>query len=114
MSVGQDRITYSDDDEEHDHLLQNVKLMEPDSGGDDDGGNKVYNVHCSQVPLFATVRSPTNLLRSETGLPPGKGSDGERRNGGRPLPATSPCSQQHSDLKRQIHNKALVISAADN
>ena len=42
MSVGKDRITYSNDDKEQDHLLQNVKLMEPDFGGDDDGGNEVY------------------------------------------------------------------------
>ena len=65
-----ERTTYSDNDEELDHLLQNVKLMEPDSD-DDDGGNKDYNVHGSQVPLFATVRSPTDLPRSEMGLAPG-------------------------------------------
>ena len=78
MRVGE-RITNSDDDQELDHLSQNVKLMEPDSD-DDDGGNEDYNVHGSQVPLFATVRSPTDLPRSETGLAPGEVSDVERRN----------------------------------
>ena len=91
MSMGKERTTYSDDDEELDHLLQNVKLMGPGSGDDDDGGNEDHNVHCSQVPLFATVRSPTNLSLSETGLAPGEGSDGERRNGGGPCQQPAPA-----------------------
>ena len=86
-------ITYSDDDSELDQLLDKVNLMEPDSDYDDDGGNDVINVHGSQVLLFATVRSPTDVpLISETGLAPGE----ERRKAklGRSMPATSPYYKQ--------------------
>ena len=36
-----DQITYSDDNDQLDHLLNNVQLMEPHS--DDDGGNHKSN-----------------------------------------------------------------------
>ena len=89
MSIGEVRISFSDDDDEElDHLLQHVKLMGPDSGDDDDGGNEDCNVHGSQVPLFATVRSPTDLSQCETCLAPGEGSNGEWRHGG------GPCQRQ--------------------
>ena len=86
-------ITYIDDDAKLDHLLENVKLIEPDSD-QDDGGNDMSNVHGSQVPLFATVQSPTDLPRSETSLPPGEGSGGKRQNGGGPCqrPALLPTT----------------------
>ena len=74
--------TYGNDDE-LDHLLENVKLIDNDK----------FNLHGSQihVPLFATVRSPTNLPCSETGLAPGEGSDGVWRNGGGPCQQPAPA-----------------------
>ena len=91
MSVGEERITYSDNDKELDHLLQNVKLMGPDSDDEDDGGNEDYNMHGSQVPLFATVRSPADLARNKMGLATGEESDGEWRNGGGPCQRPAPA-----------------------
>ena len=125
MSIEVGRITFSDDDEELDRLLQNVKLMVPDSGDDDDGGNEDSNVHDSQVSLFATVRSPTDISRSETGLAPGEGSNGERRNGGgpcqRPAPGPNTVEKLRANLPRAerkalrnlIRNPDLIISKAD-
>ena len=73
--------------------------MGPGSGDDDNGGNEDYNnVHGSQVPLFATVRSPTDLSRSETGLAPGEGSDGERQNGGGPCQRPAPAPNNNVGL----------------
>ena len=71
--------TFSDDDPELDSLLERVKLMEPDSDDEDDGGNDTMNMHDSQVSLFATVRSPTEEpLISDTGLAPDDGGNGVR------------------------------------
>ena len=65
-----------EDDSELHQLLKNVQLVEPDS----DGGNDSSRLHGSQVPLFATARSPTNEPLSVAGLAPNEGSHGERRN----------------------------------
>ena len=116
MSIEVGRITFSDDDEELDRLLQNVKLMVPDSGDDDDGGNEDSNVHDSQVSLFATVRSPTDLSRSETGLAPGEGSNGERRNGGGPCqrPAPGPNNKGSSATPSQTEQPRVIPETPQN
>ena len=37
--------TFSDEGQELDQLLERVKLMEPDFGEEDDGGNDIMNMH---------------------------------------------------------------------
>ena len=83
-----DRIMYSDDNDQLDHLLNNVQLMEQNS--DDDGGNNKSNLHGSQVPLFTTVRSPTDVSHSEMDVAPGEGSNAIWRNGGGPCQRKTP------------------------
>ena len=54
------------------HVLKDVQLVEPEP--DLDGGNDSIIVNTFQVPLFMTVRSPTDELLSRTGLALNEGS----------------------------------------
>ena len=60
-----------------DQLLNNLQLVEPetDSNGSNDNNS---SVNASQVPLFVTVRPPTEELLDGTGLALDEGSNIER------------------------------------
>ena len=85
-------ITFSNNYDELDHLLNNVKLMEPNS--DNNGGNDNSKLHGSLVLLFATVRSSTDVPHSETwGGATEYGKMGKVLVSDQPLPPTT-CAEQ--------------------
>ena len=70
---------YSGDDDELDWLLNNIQLVELEPGLDSgDDNNTCSSVNASQVPLFVTVRPPTEEPLSGMDLALDEGSSAEK------------------------------------